>query len=227
MRVLALISGGKDSMLALHEVAEEHEIAGLLGIVPEKADSYMFHSVNLHLLDAIADCLEIPITKVKVSGVEEVEVRELAEQIKGIDADALCIGGIESNYQKRRFERICEKIGMKLVAPLWKREVEKIMKKVVKEFETIIVSVSAMGLDESFLGRKIDEECFNALKKVHEKYKIHLAGEGGEYETLVLDAPLYKKRIKILRGKKVWDGVRGYYLVEDFSKISKSLMRKI
>ncbi len=221
MKVLALISGGKDSMLALHEVAEEHEIVGLLGIVPEKDDSYMFHSVNLHLLDAIADCLKIPITKIRVSGVKEVEVKELAEQIEGIDADALCIGGIESSYQKRRFERVCEKVGMKLIAPLWKRDAEGIMKRVVEEFDTIIVSVSAMGLNESFLGRKIDEECFNDLKKVHEKYKIHLAGEGGEYETLVLDAPLYRKRIKILRGKKFWDGVRGYYIVEDFSKISK------
>ncbi|WP_456469040.1 diphthine--ammonia ligase [Archaeoglobus sp.] len=227
MKVLALISGGKDSMLALHEVAEEHEIVGLLGIIPENTDSYMFHSVNLQMLDVIADCLEIPITKLKVSGIEEVEVEEVAEQIRDIEADALCIGGIESSYQKKRFEKVCKMAGMELIAPLWERDVEEIMEKVVKNFETIIVSVSAMGLDKSFLGRRIDEKCFNGLKELNKKYKIHLAGEGGEYETLVLDAPLYKKRIKILSAKKVWDGMRGYYLIEGFSKISKDLDRKI
>lgn len=221
MRVIALISGGKDSMLALHEVAKEHEIAGLIGIFPENPDSYMFHSVNLHLLDAIADCLGFPITKVRVSGIEEKEVEELTEQIRNLDADALCIGGIESNYQKKRFERVCRRAGLKLLSPLWKRDVEEIMEKVVKDFESIIVSVSAMGLDESFLGRKIDEECLKELKELSRKYKIHLAGEGGEYETLVLDAPLYKKKIRILRAKKVWDGIRGCYLIESISKNSK------
>ncbi len=223
MRVVALISGGKDSMLAAHEVAEEHDLVGILGIIPARSDSYMFHSVNLHMLDVIATCMNLPITKIEVSGEEEVEVDELAERLAGIDADAICIGGIESEYQKRRFEKVCKRAGLRMLAPLWKRDVEELMEKVVSSFDTIIVSVSAMGLDESFLCRKIDKKCLEDLKELNRKYKIHLAGEGGEYETLVLDAPLYRRKIVVKSVEKHWDGVRGYCRVTRFTTVAKPI----
>jgi len=222
MKVAALISGGKDSILALHKVAEKHEVVSLVGIFPENEDSYMFHSVNLHMLDVVAESLGLPLKKLYVSGEEEKEVDELAGQIGEVEADALCIGGIESNYQKKRFEKVCREVGMKLIAPLWKANPEKLMYEVAEKFEAIIVSVSAMGLDESFLGRRIDKECIEDLKRLNEKYSVHLAGEGGEFETLVLDAPLYRFRIKVDSIRKFWDGVRGYCLIERYSKISKT-----
>ncbi len=223
MRVVALISGGKDSMLAAHEVAEEHDLVGILGIIPARSDSYMFHSVNLHMLDTIAHCMALPIMKIEVSGKEEVEVEELAERLAGIDADAICIGGIESEYQKKRFEKVCKRAGLKMLAPLWRRDVEEIMEKVVNNFDAIIVSVSAMGLDESFLCRKIDEKCLEDLRGLSKKYKIHLAGEGGEYETLVLDAPLYKRKIVVKKVEKHWDGMRGYCRIARFTTVAKPI----
>lgn len=223
MRVVALISGGKDSMLAAHEVAEEHDLIGILGIFPARSDSYMFHSVNLHMLEVIAKCMALPLTKIEVSGEEEVEVEELAEKLADIDADAICIGGIESEYQKRRFEKVCKRAGLKMLAPLWKRDVEEIMEKVVNSFDAIIVSVSAMGLDESFLCRRIDRKCLEELKELNKKYKIHLAGEGGEYETLVLDAPLYREKIVVKSVEKHWDGIRGYCRVTRFTIVAKPI----
>lgn len=222
MKVVALISGGKDSILALHKVVKKHEVVSLVGVFPRNADSYMFHSVNLHMLDVVAESIGLPLKKIYVSGEEEEEVDELAEQIGEIDTEALCIGGIESNYQKKRFERVCREAGMELIAPLWNMNPEQLMHEVAEKFEAVIVSVSAMGLDESFLGRKIDENCIEDLKKLKKKYGIHLAGEGGEYETFVLDAPLYRFKIKIDRMKKFWEGVRGYCLIERYSKISKN-----
>jgi len=35
------------------------------------------------------------------------------------------------------------------------------------------------------------------MKTLNEKYKINIAGEGGEYESFVLNCPLFKKPIKI------------------------------
>jgi len=221
MKVAALISGGKDSILALHKVAEKHQVVSLVAVFPKNADSYMFHSINLHMVDVVAESIGLPLKKLYVSGEEEKEVDELAEQVGEIDAEALCIGSIESNYQKKRFERVCREAGMGLIAPLWKMDPEKLMREVAEKFEAVIVSVSAMGLDESFLGRKIDENCIEDLKKLNKKYGVHMAGEGGEFETFVLDAPLYRFKIKIDSMKKFWDGVRGYCLIERYSKISK------
>jgi predicted ATP pyrophosphatase (TIGR00289 family) len=225
MRVAALISGGKDSMLAAHEVASEHELVALVGVLPSNEYSYMFHSVNLGMLQPIAECISLPLVKIYVTGKEEREVDELSdglsEKIAELDIEAISIGGIESEYQRRRFEKVCKRCGVKMLSPLWHRNPEELLTKVSNLFETVIVSVSAMGLDESFLGRRIDAEFIKEIKRLNKKYGIHIAGEGGEYETLVLDAPLYKKRIELMETEKVWDGMSGRLLVKKFRLVEK------
>ncbi|MEM3698321.1 MAG: TIGR00289 family protein, partial [Archaeoglobaceae archaeon] len=66
-----------------------------------------------------------------------------------------------------------------------------------------------------------DEKCVEDLKKVAKRTGINLAGEGGEYETLVLDAPLYRRRIVVKEVEKRWEKVRGIALVKKFEKIEK------
>lgn len=221
MRIALLTSGGKDSILALHRIANLGEII-LVTAIPRKSDSFMFHTVNLHMVDAIAECLGLPLCKVFVSGVEEKEVEELEREISSLEIDAICCGAIASNYQLKRIEKICKNLGVDLLAPLWGEDQEKVLEEVARNFEAIIVSVSAMGLDETFLGRRIDEKCIEDLKKIAKRTRINLAGEGGEYETLVLDAPLYRKRIVVKKLEKKWEKVRGVAMVENFEKIEKS-----
>uniref|UniRef100_A0A7J2TJS3 TIGR00289 family protein n=1 Tax=Archaeoglobus fulgidus TaxID=2234 RepID=A0A7J2TJS3_ARCFL len=220
MRIAVLTSGGKDSILALHKVSEMGEIL-LVTAIPERDDSYMFHTANLHMLDAIAECLNLPLVKVEVSGVEEKEVEELKEGLSKLEIDAVCCGAIASNYQLKRIKRICDSLGLKLLAPLWGMEQEKVLCEVSKSFEAIIVSVSAMGLDESFLGMKLDEKGVERLKDVAKRVKINLAGEGGEYDTLVLDAPMFESRIIVKDLEKIWQKNRGIAIVKNFEKIRK------
>jgi predicted ATP pyrophosphatase (TIGR00289 family) len=215
------VSGGKDSMLALHKVAEKHEIVCLVGVMPENIDSFMYHTPNLHLLDAISVCLEKPIYKIPTKGEEEKEVDDLINALEHLKIDGIVIGGIESEYQRKRFKRVADELGVEMVAPLWHVDPKEIMEEVVEIFDTIIVKVSAMGLDESWLGRKIDRSTLDDLIKLNREYRIHLAGEGGEFETLVLDAPLYKKRIVIKNAEIDWRGCVGTYRVLDFEIVSK------
>lgn len=220
MKIALLTSGGKDSILALHRIVNFGKIT-LLTAFPENVNSFMFHTVNLHMIEAIAEALDLPLKKVPVSGVEEVEVEELERAISTLEVDAICCGAIASNYQLRRIRRVCNNLQLKLLAPLWGADPEKILREVADNFEVIIVSVSAMGLDESFLGRRIDKKCVEDLKKVAKRTGINLVGEGGEYETLVLDAPLYRKRIVIKKLEKKWENVRGVAVVREFEKIEK------
>lgn len=221
MRLAALISGGKDSMLALHLAAEHHDIVCLATAMPDNPDSYMFHTPNLHLVDAIARCLEKPIFKIPVSGEEEKEVEELRRGIECLKVDGLVIGGMQSEYQRGRFAAICEKLGLEMVAPLWGKDAEWIMEKVAESFDAIFVKVAAYGLDEKWLGRKIDERAIVDLKELNRKYGIHVAGEGGEFETLVLDAPLYRKQIAVRDAKSRWFGDSGVYVIDKFDIVEK------
>ena len=196
MRIACLVSGGKDSMLALHKASEKHKLVCIVSIFSRNPDSFMFHTANISMTDAIAQCLEIPIFKIWVSGEEEKEVYELGDQLSALNIDGIVIGGIKSEYQRRRFQKVADRLGIEMMAPLWHLDEVEIMRDVSEKFSTIIVRVSAMGLDESFLGKKIDDELIEKLLKIKEKYGINIAGEGGEFETLVLDAPLYKKIIE-------------------------------
>jgi predicted ATP pyrophosphatase (TIGR00289 family) len=228
MRTVVLTSGGKDSILALHRIldrklVEKREII-LFGVIPKNPESFMFHTVNLHMLDAISKCLEIPLFKAEVSGEEEREVLELEEALLNLDAEAICIGAIASRYQLKRIDAICKKHGLRLFAPLWGEEPEKILNEVANRFEAIITSVSAMGLDESFLARKIDHSCIEHLKMVSAKYGVSLVGEGGEYESLVLNAPLFRRRISIKKLEKTWRGSTGVAVVREYVLEDKDII---
>jgi predicted ATP pyrophosphatase (TIGR00289 family) len=105
---------------------------------------------------------------------------------------------------------------MKSCAPLWLRDPEEYMKEIIElGFEVIITSVSAEGLDKSWLGKKIDFDILNRIKDLNKKYGIHIAFEGGEAETLVLDGPIFKKRIKIIKSETIWDRDSGNFLIRD------------
>ncbi len=216
MRLAALISGGKDSLLALHKAAEENEIACLISVFSENVDSFMFHTANVNLVDAIALSMQKPLYKVFVSGKEELEVYELEKQLSILKIDGIVIGGIRSEYQRKRFKRIAENLGIELIAPLWHVDEMEILREVKEKFDAIIVKVSAMGLDESFIGRRIDDNLIEELIELNKKYKINLAGEGGEFETLVLDAPLYTKKIVIRDFEIIKDAMSATMIIKSF-----------
>ncbi|MGZ8897084.1 MAG: Dph6-related ATP pyrophosphatase, partial [Halobacteriota archaeon] len=122
------------------------------------------------------------------------------------------VGTIASNYQMSRFKTLCEQLQLDLYAPLWNKGSEHLLRAMARLMQITIVQVAAYGLDEWWLGRSMDEEAVNDLSVLHQRYGVHIMGEGGEYETLVLDAPIFHKRIKIISYEKKWfDGqCRGY-----------------
>jgi diphthine-ammonia ligase len=215
MRVAVLATGGKDSTLALHQVLNEgYEVKCLASMIPLRKDSWMFHYLNIHLVDLFADTVTIPLIKAETFGVKEEEVEDLKHLVERLDVDGVVSGTIASAYQKKRIERICKQLKLKCVMPLWHRNELDILREILAvKFEVIITGVYAYGFDETWLGRKIDEETVEALTELNRRYEVSPAGEGGEYETLVLDAPFFKKKIEIVKTKRVWEDQNGHLLV--------------
>jgi len=215
MRVAVLATGGKDSALALYKVLnEDHEVKYLVSMIPLREDSWMFHYPNIRLVDLFAEAAEIQLVKAETLAVKEREVEDLKRLIEGIDVDAIVSGAVASTYQKSRIEKICEQLRLKCIAPLWHENPLNILKEILGlKFEVIITGVYAYGFSEEWLGRKIDEASVKALIELNKQYGVSLVGEGGEYETLVLDAPFFKKRIKIVEAEKIWKNQSGYFLI--------------
>jgi len=215
VRVAVLATGGKDSTLALHRVLNEgHDVKCLVSMIPQKEDSWMFHYPNMHLMGLFAEAVGIPLVKAETSGVKEEEIEDLKHVIEKLNVEGVVSGAIASTYQKTRIEKLCEQLKLECLAPLWHQNPVEMLKEILElGFETIITGVSAYGFSEEWLGRRIDEAAFADLVGLNKRYGISVVGEGGEYETLVLDAPFFRKRLKIIEAEKVWKGQSGYYLI--------------
>lgn len=223
MRMLSLFSGGKDSLFSTYlAMREGHKVVCLLSLESERDDSYMFHVPNISLTSFQAKVMGIPLVRKSVKGEKEKEVTELqdiiGEFVKNNEIDGIITGAIESNYQRERIQKIADYYGISHYAPLWKTDTSEYMLSLIKNgFKAVIVSVSALGLDESFLGRVIDEDILEKLKLLNKKYGVHIAGEGGEYETFVTDAPIFKKKLKIEKSRKIIENLNGVLVIESIS----------
>lgn len=216
MRLAVLVSGGKDSALALHRVLKEgHRAEFLVAMVPEREDSWMFHVPNIHLTELFAEAAGIPLIQRKTSGIKEKELDDLRAAISTLNVEGVVSGAIASTYQKERIDEICRDLAISHEAPLWNDDPVALLRELVDwNFEVVITGVYAYGFDESWLGRKIDLNTVNALLFLKRKYNISIVGEGGEYETLVLNAPFYEKRIRLIETEKLWEGQSGHLQVK-------------
>ena len=220
MKVAVLFSGGKDSTMAIYNALESGEdVKYLLAMKSANDESYMFHVPNIHLTDLLSKAMDIPIITVETDGIKEEELEDLRhgfEKLKSLGIEAIYTGALYSNYQKSRIEKLADEVGIKAVSPYWHVDELEYMRMIVSlDFEVIISGVAAYGLNEKWLGRRIDDECIDELIKLNEDIGLNLAFEGGEAETLVLDGPIFKKRVKIIKDKRKWHIDSGLYIIED------------
>lgn len=217
-----LFSGGKDSTLALHRVIESGVKIDLLITFESKNEySYMFHYPNIKLTSLQAGALGIPQVFVKTEGMKEEELADIEAALLEHDVKLLVTGAVASAYQKNRIEAICSRFGIKCLSPLWQIDPLIELNELAEKFEVIITQVTSEGFDESFLGAKIDKKMIEKIQKLYERYRINRLFEGGEAESFVLNAPLFKKRIKIKESEKTWDGKTGRFLIKDAILVDK------
>jgi diphthine-ammonia ligase len=223
MKVIALISGGKDSIYAIYKAKQAgHDIKYVATIHSKNPDSYMYHTPNIGLTFMQSRIMGMQLVSKETLGIKEQEVKDLEILLKNLDAEGVVCGAIASKYQKDRVEKVCKELGLKLISPLWGKNPEKLLREMLKDsFEIIITAVAAEGFDESWLGRKIDEKCIKDLQRLEKKYGISIVGEGGEFETLVIDCPLFAKKLEITKAEKVWKDNSGIYEIKDAKFVEK------
>ncbi len=220
MKLGALFSGGKDSVFALHKAMQAgNKIACLISVISRNPESYMFHTPNIHLTKLQAEAMSLPIITGETKGEKEKELKDLEKVVSeakdGFDIQGVVTGAVESVYQSRRMQKICSKLGLACINPLWKREQKSLLEEMVSSgFRIIVTGVFAGPLGREWLGREIDSNVIEELVSLKEKWKISPAGEGGEIETTVLDGPVFGKRIRILEAEKRWEGDSGVLMIK-------------
>ncbi len=214
MRLASLYSGGKDSTCSIFKVKQMgHDVSCLITMHPGTDESLLFHYPNLFLTKYLADTMQIPQIEFTINGPsKESEFDALEKAIiqakSNYDIQGIVHGGISSKFQKEIFERICSKNQLESVAPLWNVHPSQYMYTLLdNNFNIKIVSVSAMGLGQ--------------LEYFSKKFGFNLTFEGGEAETLVVDCPIFRKKLDIKKANTLWDGQRGIFEILEVELISK------
>lgn len=203
MKAGVLFSGGKDSTYATYIAKKEgHEISCLISVFSENKESYMFHTPSISGVEVQAKKMGIPLIFQRTKGVKEEELLDLELIIEKVrdeyDVEGIVTGAVGSVYQASRIEKICRKLGLECINPLWGKNQVELLRDLVKGgFRVVIIGVFAYPLGREYLGREVDEDFILETERLYEKYKINPAGEGGEFESFVLDCPLFKSPVMI------------------------------
>nr|VDC92464.1 unnamed protein product [Brassica oleracea] len=223
MKVVALVSGGKDSCYVMMKCIQYgHEIVALANLLPvddsvDELDSYMYQTVGHQIIVSYAECMNVPLFRRRIRGSsriyacrhqklsyqmtpdDEVEdmfvlLSEVKKQIPSITA--VSSGAIASDYQRLRVESICSRLGLVSLAFLWKQDQTSLLQEMINPtngIKAILVKVAAIGLDPSKHLGKDLAFMEPHLLKLKELYGSNVCGEGGEYETLTLDCSLFTR----------------------------------
>ncbi|QQR92437.1 MAG: diphthine--ammonia ligase [Candidatus Iainarchaeum archaeon] len=215
MRLCVLFSGGKDSTYAVHLAKQAgHEVACLLSMAPHNKESFLFHVPNMHMTELQAKSMEIPLVLVQTSGKKTQEYMDLKQALQTIKKtqriQGIVTGAVNSIYQATRMQTIAHELGLYCFNPLWQTKPSAHWHELLLQgFEIMLVSVAAHGLDKKWLGKTITSENVDALIALERSHGISPIGEGGEYESYVVDAPLYWKKIRVQQFKDEWKGLQG------------------
>lgn len=216
MKVAALFSGGKDSTYAVY-VAQQRgwEVTHLLAVHPGDPASMLYHVPNVHVTPLLAEALGIPLVEERAGEGEEAELDALRRGIRRTGADAVLVGAIASDYQHRRVNQVGHELGVRVFAPLWRRDPEGLLRDYLAAgMDVRFSAVSAEGLDASWLGRPLDGAAVADLLRLRDRVGLHPCGEGGEFETIALHGRNFKKRVEVVAARPEWHGTSGVWYIE-------------
>lgn len=207
MKCTVLFSGGKDSTYAIFLAKKyDYDISCLISIVSENPESYMFHTPSIIKVKKQAEVMYLPIIIQETKGIKEEELRDLEIAIQKAKSEynieAVVTGAVESAYQSSRVQKICDNLDLECFNPLWQKDqIELLDELIANNFKIIITGVFAYPLDNSWLGRNINQKFLDEITELYGKFKINPAGEGGEFETFVINCPLFSRELKIFNKK--------------------------
>ena len=214
MRAMCSWSGGKDCCLAYYKaISEGIEICHLLNFVTEDAEHSVSHGLDSELMALQAEAMGVHLIQKRVRwGDYEQAMKQVIEGLKPEGITAEVFGDIHLQEHRDWLDRVCTELGITPVFPLWQQDTRQLIEDfIVAGFEAIVVSVRNDVMGWEWLGRKVDRDFVRALQRHDGEVPVDFCGEKGEFHTVVLDGPVFEKRLVIEMGDVVEEN--GHFLL--------------
>ncbi len=199
---LASWSGGKDSCFAGYRaLAQGYKISRLVNFISQQYQRVSFHGTEKRMIQLQSQAIGIPVLQKETTadGYEQ-EFKEAVRTLLPEGIKGMVFGDIYLDEHKEWVERVCADLGIEAIEPLWGKSTESILTGFIDAgFEAVVVGAKAELIEEEWLGRGVDRDFMNYLKSRN----IDLCGENGEYHTLVVNGPLFKRRIEITESRTI------------------------
>lgn len=202
MKVFCSWSGGKDSCLSCYRaMLEGHEVSHLFTMFDTTGKNTRSHRLSKELVLAQAQAMGIPVHHRRASwNTYETEFKKAMSFFKEEGVQGGVFGDMHLDEHREWVEGVCAGPGFIPLFPLWDVQGDDLLWQFVEAgFEAVVIAVRGDRLDADWLGRRIDQEFINALGKE----SVDICGEQGEYHTLVIDGPIFEKRIRIMDSRVV------------------------
>ena len=231
MKVAVLYSGGKDSTYAIeHAMQKKWDIRYLLSVKPNRKDCYLFHYATVEHTKELSGIIGIPHILIKCNAADPKKEAELIKEVieekqKKDPINALVLGGIGlQETQLKSIQNALRPLGIEVFAAHAGEEHDLLIGDMLdKGYEIFITQVASDGL-MPWLGKKLTRENFQDLKKDSVRFKFHIGAEGGYYDTLVTDAPFFRKKLLIKEMEKVVeDSYCGHVNIKRFEILDKKV----
>ncbi|MDD5178481.1 MAG: diphthine--ammonia ligase [Candidatus Nanoarchaeia archaeon] len=203
LKLGALVSSGKDSIYAMYSMLKQnYDISCMITIKSKNPDSFMFHTPGIEMTKLQSISIGIPLIEQTTLGKKEEELKDLKKALikakEDYNIEGIITGALFSNYQRERIEKVADSLNLKIFSPLWHMDQETEMREIINQgFEFIITKVMAEGLNKRWLNKIIKPEDIDKLSLLNKKNGLNIAFEGGEAETLMINGPIFSKKISI------------------------------
>ena len=230
MDVAILYSGGKDSTLAIeYALNKGYNIKYLLSVKPTRTDCFLFHYATVEHTKELANILGLKHILISCDLADPIKEADLVKNVvlKEEKIDALILGGIGLQLtQIGSLQKALLPSGMEVFAAHAGQDHDQIIKDMIdRGYEIIITQIASDGL-KNWIGKSLNKENFNSFVRDSVKYGFHVGGEGGYYDSLVVDGPIFNQKLEILSSKKVMESdYNGYVLINNFKIINKNILK--
>ena len=208
MKLIASWSGGKEGCFAVYKaIGQGNDVTRLVNFISRDYRRVSFHGTRAHLIQRQAVAIGIRLAQYSVPtdmALYEQRFKRAVSSLVRKGAEGMVFGDIYIEEQRDWVERVCQEIGIKPVLPLWGMSPEQVLTDFIEAgFVAIIIAAKADIFSEEWLGRKIDDSFIADLKALNQGWGVDVCGERGEFHTLVVDGPMFQKRLDVVRGIKI------------------------